>query len=381
MLVYSSRKGFAIGSTGTSESVPESMSLQGCGLDRLQWSDLFENPQSDDNDVDVAEVGGDEVDKSSKKLTRQQKREQRQMKKINAAQKRKAKREQELHNASASTNSSTDISHNPYDTKLKIKSVYSKILELSKQEGNNASVDHKIIQYHSIALYKSDLEHILPEEWLCDNNISFVYELICNLVIKEFAHSHEIYLLFPSLVQLFLHMPFDRSDPSILEAMLPMKELKRLKLIFIPMNYIDDFQSVDMEGDNNGDHWFLCVLCLLNNKLYVYDSMYSEDDDDSLLFELCKRLQLCKGLILNQRKIDIVKMNCAQQDNFDDCGVFLLMFTAILVGRLIEGTDEEQDRDVSLDIKTERPDPLQGRLFIFNLIHQLYRTQTRINRQ
>ena len=36
--------------------------------------------------------------------------------------------------------------------------------------------------------------------------------------------------------------------------------------------------DVDLEDANNGDHWSLGVLSLLDNTLYVYDSMQMNDD-------------------------------------------------------------------------------------------------------
>ena len=60
--------------------------------------------------------------------------------------------------------------------------------------------------------------------------------------------------------------------------------------MYVPVNYIDDVESTDLEDNNNGDHWFLCVLNILEGKLLVYDSMVSDDDDDSLLEEWGKRV-------------------------------------------------------------------------------------------
>lgn len=362
MIGYDERKGYYNGNSGSYVVNFEPSEQVHCGLDLFRW-DL-----SSDEEVSIIE---ENVTDSGKKLTRQQKKEVRQNKKINAAIKRKAKREQQLSNAAAAK-STGPSSINVFDVNLKVKATYLRLLETLKPA--NGPSDYKILQYHSISLYKSDLSHLLPEEWLCDNNISFIYELFANKFIKQnqFA-DQQIYLLFPSLVQLFLHIPFD-GDTQILEGILPMKELSKLKLIFIPMNYIDDYQAADMEEANNGDHWFLCVLNLLNNKLYVYDSMSTDEDDDTLLKELCSRFQstVAKG------KLDIVKMNCQQQDNFDDCGIFLLMYTSVLLNRLLEipkAVEEdgyEEEMQITLDLSKVKLEPALARLYIMNLILKLY---------
>lgn len=142
------------------------------------------------------------------------------MKKINASRRRKLKREQELDNKGESK----FPDFKPYLAKQELKALFSSIVKSTCQ---NSKADAKILQYHSIALYKSDLEHILPGEWLNDNNISLIYELIIQIFIKHGRKfSNQIQLLFPSLIQLLMHFPDD------VESLLPVDELKSLKLIF-----------------------------------------------------------------------------------------------------------------------------------------------------
>ncbi|CAH2350813.1 hypothetical protein CLIB1423_02S05754 [[Candida] railenensis] len=378
---YNSRSGFVVNFESDQIS---------SGLDLLPWDSILEEESEPDEDEEEKEKAGHD---SPKKLTKQQKKEIRQNKKINAARKRKLKRESELKSRASSSSSSSSSSAsasnqlhvlNHYEITSNIKNTYNKLIQLLEKEHpkeKGKSSDQKFLQFHSVALYKSDLTHLLPDEWLCDNNIAFMYEVIANGFLSSMDFPHEISLLNPSLVQLFLHMPYDPDTPDTLETMLPVKELSRSKFLFLPMNYIDDFQSINMEEANNGDHWFLAVLSLLDNRLYVYDSMSSDDDDDSLLVELTKRLQTCKSIV-KRGKIDVIKVNCQQQDNFDDCGIFLIMFTCVIINRLIRLThseEEEGERDadpiITLDISKVKLEPLLGRLSLLNLILKYYKIE------
>ena len=58
-------------------------------------------------------------------------------------------------------------------------------------------------------------------------------------------------------------------------------------------------------------------------------------------------------------------MKCAQQDNFDDCGVYVIMFTCLLVSLLLSG------EPTLFDLANVRLDGLQGRLSIMELVHRI----------
>ncbi|KAG7664117.1 uncharacterized protein J8A68_002371 [[Candida] subhashii] len=321
------------------------------GLDQLSWDSVI--PHIEDEDQQDQEQDSITTKPNAKKLKKSEKKELRQLKKVNAARKRQLRRQQELSTTSSNRNSD----FNPYLTKAKIKTLHSKLTNppdskpTTKKRRNEP--DFKIFQYNSIALYASDLDHILPGEWLNDNNISLIYELISQLFLKPNGYGnkqfgYQIQLLYPSLVQLFLHFPL--SDQ--IESVLPVDELRGSKFIFIPINLMDDIGSIDFELDNNGDHWALVLFSVIENRIYVYDSMKVEDDCEVLkneqqqLGELCKRLQSCKSIVKNNKPIEIVNMKCDQQPNCDDCGVYVIMFTCYLVNQLLY----KQGGAIDLDI-------------------------------
>lgn len=345
-VIYDERKGYCVTNEPINK-VNENEGIINNGLQTLPW-DLYLPEETDD-----LLLASDNTSTSTPKpLTKQEKREAKQLKKINASRRRKLKREQELDNKGESK----FPDFKPYLAKQELKALFSSIVKSTCQ---NSEADAKILQYHSIALYKSDLEHILPGEWLNDNNISLIYELIIQIFIKHGRKfSNQIQLLFPSLIQLLMHFPDD------VESLLPVDELKSLKLIFLPINFIDEM-DVDLEDANNGDHWSLGVLSLLDNTLYVYDSMQIDDDEISeiQLKKLVQKLQSCNTIVHGKLKVRHLK--CDQQQNFDDCGVYVIMITCYLINQLLH-----QD-EMSLDISRVKFNPLDARLYIMKLISRL----------
>lgn len=345
-VIYNEHKGYCVTNEPINK-VNENEGIINNGLQTLPW-DLYLPEETDD-----LLLASDNTSTSTPKpLTKQEKREAKQLKKINASRRRKLKREQELDNKGESK----FPDFKPYLAKQELKALFSSIVKSTCQ---NSKADAKILQYHSIALYKSDLEHILPGEWLNDNNISLIYELIIQIFIKHGRKfSNQIQLLFPSLIQLLMHFPDD------VESLLPVDELKSLKLIFLPINFIDEM-DVDLEDANNGDHWSLGVLSLLDNTLYVYDSMQIDDDEISeiQLKKLVQKLQSCNTIVHGKLKVRHLK--CDQQQNFDDCGVYVIMITCYLINQLLH-----QD-EMSLDISRVKFNPLDARLHIMKLISRL----------
>lgn len=345
-VIYDERKGYCVTNEPINK-VNENEGIINNGLQTLPW-DLYLPEETDD-----LLLASDNTSTSTPKpLTKQEKREAKQLKKINASRRRKLKREQELDNKGESK----FPDFKPYLAKQELKALFSSIVKSTCQ---NSEADAKILQYHSIALYKSDLEHILPGEWLNDNNISLIYELIIQIFIKHGRKfSNQIQLLFPSLIQLLMHFPDD------VESLLPVDELKSLKLIFLPINFIDEM-DVDLEDANNGDHWSLGVLSLLDNTLYVYDSMQIDNDEISeiQLKKLVQKLQSCNTIVHGKLKVRHLK--CDQQQNFDDCGVYVIMITCYLINQLLH-----QD-EMSLDISRVKFNPLDARLHIMKLISRL----------
>ncbi|CAD1812157.1 Ulp1 protease family, C-terminal catalytic domain protein [Candida parapsilosis] len=347
---WSEHKGFCI-DPGYSPSKEPSITTN--GIDELPWDKYIVQENVDDNPTTK---NGPNEPTTNKKLTKSEKRELRQNKKVNVQRRKQMQRQMELD----SSNIAIEATFKPYLAKQELKQLYDKIIKKTTTAKSGVS-DFKVAHCHSISVYKSDLEHILPGEWINDNNISLIYELIKETFIDSGScrpFTNQIQLLFPSVVQLVQHFP-----ASDIENLLPMDDLKKSKFIFLPINMIDEpLEELDLETANNGDHWVLGILSLLDDKLYIYDSMRIDDDikGDQQLQNLCKKLESCSNLV--RGKIKVVQLSCDQQRNFDDCGVFVVMITCYLVNQFCF-RDE-----ISLDLAHVKFNPLDARLSLMKLI-------------
>ncbi|KAG7193717.1 uncharacterized protein KQ657_000407 [Scheffersomyces spartinae] len=338
------------------------------GLNLLPWNEVFPkepDQESNDSEQDI------ETEPKRKKLSKHDKREQKLQKKANAARNKRLRRQEQM-DTSSSSSIPPRSQYNPYSSRIKIKELYSKIIALNKTTVSDKvkeqkNVDRKLFQYHLIAMYLSDLELYLPGEWLNDNNILFAYELLNYSFLQDDSQAlKQIQLLYPSLVQLFLHYP----DVDDLASMLP-PEIKQAKFIFLPINFIDDYEGIDLEEINVGDHWALTVLDILSGELLVYDSMVAESNESNtkLVRELILRLLKCESVFGNQLKhVQVKYMKCDQQTNFDDCGIYVAMITSMLIYRLIS---TPVDQTISLDIGRVKFDPLSGRSMMLDLVYKV----------
>lgn len=354
MLVLDPHKGFSF----VLSHHTKSGKVHSNGFDQLNWDEHLEplddsvSENSFSNSAtatQTSETTESEDLAGPKKLSRKLKKELKQQKKATARKLRLAKK--------GISEAVRDSEFNEYTAKQEIKKLHGLILKKTKNAPPGD--DSKVFHYESVAYYKSDVDHLVPGEWLNDNNIALVYELLTNLYLKQTPFGHEILLLYPSLIQLFLHYPIIEEIPSIL----PQKELKKAKFLFIPFNFVEE--NIDLEDANNGDHWALCVLSIMEKKLYVFDSMSSEDDHegDKLLAQLATRLRA--AIYKPNDTLSIMQMPCDQQDNFDDCGVYCIMFTIYLISQLIS------EEPVELDIRDVVFNPLSGRLFMMELVNRL----------
>ncbi|OBA19173.1 cysteine proteinase [Metschnikowia bicuspidata var. bicuspidata NRRL YB-4993] len=333
------------------EAHKEQQPVHSDGLDQFDWSSVL--PEIE---IEISPSPPDEGTGQPRKKGKEARKERKEAKIQRKALHIAHVAHDKLARAGLTSSSSSDMEDfNPYLAKKRITDLYSQITRTTKGEE-----DTMLFQFGLVDLYKSDVSYLMPGQWLNDNNISLVYEMIIKYFLKGEDFGFHIHLIFPALTQLFLHFPVEED----LQGILPMKDLAKLKMVFFPFNFIDTDDYVDLEDVNNGDHWALCVLSIPARKLFVYDSMgFDGENDDKLLRKLASRLQ--KALFKPNEKITIVNKQCDQQENFDDCGVFLIMFSCYLISQLMSG--EPTDLDLA-DVKFN---PMLARLKITEIIHKL----------
>lgn len=288
-------------------------------------------------------------------------KERKALKKQAVAARRKQKRESETNEKQ---NSSTDAEN--VTEPVNRFAVVQKLEQLHRLIAPRKNADYVAATFGLITLYKSDVDLVMCEQWLNDNNIAFVYEMLWTFFIKPSDFGHQLYLMYPALVQLLVHYPI----PDEIGGIVPLKDLARLKVVLMPFNFVDEFASIDLEDANVGDHWALAVVCVPEKTIYIYDSMAADAEadasDTALLAQLTSRIKI--AMFKPADKLVVKHMRCAQQDNFDDCGVYTIMYSCFLVAQLMSG------EPTSFDLGRVRFDALLGRLAMMELIYKITKT-------
>ncbi|KAM9889185.1 hypothetical protein OXX79_012327, partial [Metschnikowia pulcherrima] len=214
----------------SSEKRPKMGPIYSDGLDQFDWSSALP-------EVEITTTSAESAVELPKKKGKEARKERKESRKL-----RKASQLAAVTHAKSSRDGNlqsppSDEEFNPYVAKKRIKDLHSQIIRSAKGEG-----DTKLFKYGSVDIYKSDVSYLLPEEWLNDNNISFMYEMIVTHFLKEHDFGFHIQLLFPAITQLILHFPIEED----LQSILPMKDLVKSRVIFLPFNFIDENDYADL---------------------------------------------------------------------------------------------------------------------------------------
>ncbi|XP_070492126.1 sentrin-specific protease 8 [Chironomus tepperi] len=166
-------------------------------------------------------------------------------------------------------------------------------------------MDKLIISYHDSCLYKSDIEILNSEtEWLNDRIISFYLDYLQH----EIYESKEILFLGSEVTQAIKMM----GNPEEINAVIldPLNVKEKNFLIF-PIND----NSKDQVG---GSHWSLLVYSKSDNTFYHFDSSGSSN------YYVCSKLAKIIKSCLKLSNEKIVQVECLQQNNSYDCGIYVL---------------------------------------------------------
>lgn len=160
-----------------------------------------------------------------------------------------------------------------------------------------------------VTVSAADVEGCRNNEWLSDVHIDFWFECLGR---KYDLRSLSICLLKPSVTFLLSNT----SDESALP-----KELHRRRFIFMPINDNDDVRG---EG---GYHWSLALADTETCRVRYYDSMSTGHARDANA--AIHNLSIVLG-----KKFTVRVMSTPQQDNGQDCGVFVCLICETLIKKL-----------------------------------------------
>ncbi|CCH41875.1 Sentrin-specific protease 2 [Wickerhamomyces ciferrii] len=230
------------------------------------------------------------------------------------------------------------------------------ILNLKSQlASTKINDDEKILQFFDVSIYKEELDNLKDDEWLNDNNISFLYEYLERYQLNSFNKliKDSIILLRPSMVYLLANT----SAPLELKGVLP--PLENSKFIFLPVNDNDDVETASA-----GSHWSLIVISLLDQTAFIYDTMERANETEAI--QVIKKLMEYLGY---QLKIKIIE-NTPQQINGSDCGIMICQITGFLLSRLLNLKYLETNY---IDLSLDKVDisAIDGRIFLMGTLLNL----------
>lgn len=245
----------------------------------------------------------------------------------------------------------------------KLNTLYNEILTTFKKHHNLCKVgdDIKILQFFDISIYKEDLFNMKDDEWLNDNNISFIYEYLERYQLQSFIDENfikrdSICLLRPSMVYLLANTP----DPSCLKGVLP--PLEKADFIFLPIN-----DSGDVEAVGDGSHWSLVAISMLDRKALVYDTLEKANNKEAL--EVIKKLiEYLNNDRFDERYFQLEEVEkTPQQLNGSDCGILTSQITSFLLSRLLN-LKKLEDHFVNFDLNNVKISSIDGRIFVMGTI-------------
>ncbi|ODQ78535.1 hypothetical protein BABINDRAFT_20337, partial [Babjeviella inositovora NRRL Y-12698] len=218
--------------------------------------------------------------------------------------------------------------------------------------------DDKILQFEGVSIYKDDVSNLRDDEWLNDNDISFVYELLEAYQLTKLsrkmarraygkpANPHTILLLRPSMVFLLAQSRGD--EVALLKGVLP--PLEKADFIFLPVNDNSDPELVE-----GGSHWSLIVISILDDKAFVIDTL------DAANHREARHIVKQVGYYLGNPSIDIEELKVPQQINGSDCGILVSQISAILAGKLVNAKD---DHTIDFTMKQYGISAIDGRIWV-----------------
>lgn len=189
-----------------------------------------------------------------------------------------------------------------------------------------------------------------PHQWLTDASITFIYSLFmdCGLDVnkirqldfslprKEGAWLPDSILLMDPAVAFWLTLGDDSCD--VLEAKKGFK-LDERKVIICPIN--DNWDGGRADG---GAHWSLLVgwAASRNGQGTTGESNFAFTHYNSLGYGSVS-LRHAKALAsrLVDRPVAVSKGACSQQSNSYDCGMYVLLFSEIIIGTMLKAGNNQ----------------------------------------
>ncbi|ERS95683.1 hypothetical protein HMPREF1624_07758 [Sporothrix schenckii ATCC 58251] len=210
------------------------------------------------------------------------------------------------------------------------------------------------LSYHGITLTHDDV-HVLRNDWLTDNNISFWEEYLENEVLPRYPQAR-ISLLRPAFGLILMTTKIEAAREAL-------PKFKDITHIFFPISDAALGDHMGSRRSDAGSHWSLLLISIVDGVAFHYDSLSSSNL--RVARNVTARMAVLLGRPLRFRDID----DTPQQANGNDCGVFVcVLMRFLLVKRLLNAHAREK---VSMSLGGKMIDAQGGRQEMLRIIENL----------
>lgn len=155
---------------------------------------------------------------------------------------------------------------------------------------------------------------LMEFKWVTDDTVQMYFDLLNQKILPS-----NIFLMNPVIAVAIINL-MDIRD--LIEPL----EINRKDFIIIPIN---NTQAVQHIG-KSGTHWSLMLLDVKQKMFYYFDSL------NNINFEYARiLLEKLKPFMKDARNSSIVKVVTPQQKNGNDCGIYMMLVTDIVIPKLI----------------------------------------------
>lgn len=168
--------------------------------------------------------------------------------------------------------------------------------------------DEKILSFGDVVLYTSDLHTLDPGMWLNDNIITFACEFLFSKASEEVKR--EIAIVSAATCQLIEYC----GDMDIVQEIFNSLEIYSKDKILFVLNDRDDPSVV------GGCHWSLLVFESGKSRFEYYDSIRPAK------VTVARQIVSVVGPLLAKEETSFVVVDCHQQRNSFDCGMYVIEF-------------------------------------------------------
>ena len=194
-----------------------------------------------------------------------------------------------------------------------------------------ASEGDIVLSYFDTCLRTSDVSLLRGHKWLNDNLIGFWFDYLENDLYRDVSEG--IAFLSPNVVQ-FIKSATLKQNVSDVRSMLSTMSLKEKRLVIIPINDCKPDQT-----EMGGTHWSLLAFKAAKQTFEHYDShtgSINRSHAESIVEILSPVLMADQ---VTDVDLDLIEMQCTQQDNNYDCGIHLICNTEAICRKLFRDDD------------------------------------------